>query len=345
MRAKGYSPIAVIQLTDIDPKIFSKAQNTDTKKLTKKYFKSLVNDLAALQVLDNFCFSRVSDFQDQMKDQIVKMIKSKIAYSYGGNIYLHSANPLQVSPFGNGPEELDKMPIDLSSGKLDQKDILVWNAENFYPYFSTSNSQNGFFQNFLVSGIPGWHFQDSQIIDTIFNGQYDYHGGASELVYPHHEFIYRLLGKLGPNNLINQNPVSWIHLGILKINSKKMSSSCGNIISMRNALKLYHPNTIKIFFLNHPYNIDINFTKEKIKIANLIDEKIFYFFCDLHNERKHGSENMNREAKIKFSNFINIIDENYNTKSALGFVLECIDNKEDPVLIRKMTYTLGLQYS
>ena len=345
MRAKGYSPLAVVQLTDIDPKIYSKARNTDTKKITRKYFRRLMKDLAALEVLDNFCFSRVSDFQIQMKDQIINLIMSNSAYSYGGNVYLNSPRPLLVSPFGNGPEELDNMPIDLSDGKIDQKDIMIWNADNFYPYeFKTSDSANNFFHNFLVSGVPGWHFQDSQIIKTIFNGRYDFHGGASELVYPHHEFIYRLLGKLRPNDSTDEKAVSWIHLGILKINSRKMSNSSGNVISTRTALKSYNPNTIKIFFLNHPYSNDIEYTKEKIEKANLIDEKIASFFCDLFCENMRRMQKLDKKSQTKYSNFIKILDKNYDTRDALGFILECISDKDNPDLINKMTFTLGLRY-
>jgi cysteinyl-tRNA synthetase len=36
-------------------------------------------------------------------------------------------------------------------------------------------------------GSPGWHIQDTAVTLTNFGPQYDLHGGAYELVYPHHE--------------------------------------------------------------------------------------------------------------------------------------------------------------
>ena len=66
-----------------------------------------------------------------MMNQIIKLLELTKAYSYGGNIYLKIDSDIQ-SPFGLTLRQLDNMPIDIAPGKLDQKDIMLWNAENFY---------------------------------------------------------------------------------------------------------------------------------------------------------------------------------------------------------------------
>ncbi len=133
----GQSPITIVQLTDVDPKIFAKIKtandndNISLESITMRHLTQLIKDLQKLQVINNFTFTRVSSFQVQMMNQIIKLLELTKAYSYGGNIYLKIDSDIQ-SPFGLTLRELDNMPIDIAPGKLDQKDIMLWNAENFY---------------------------------------------------------------------------------------------------------------------------------------------------------------------------------------------------------------------
>jgi cysteinyl-tRNA synthetase len=36
-------------------------------------------------------------------------------------------------------------------------------------------------------GRPGWHIEDTAITENYFGAQYDIHGGAMDLIFPHHE--------------------------------------------------------------------------------------------------------------------------------------------------------------
>jgi cysteinyl-tRNA synthetase len=36
-------------------------------------------------------------------------------------------------------------------------------------------------------GRPGWHIEDTAITEVHFGAQYDIHGGAMDLIFPHHE--------------------------------------------------------------------------------------------------------------------------------------------------------------
>ena len=68
----GLSPIAVVQLTDIDPKIFGKMKTFDSMVsldgITLPHLTQLIKDLQQLQVIKNFTFTRVSNFQFQMME-------------------------------------------------------------------------------------------------------------------------------------------------------------------------------------------------------------------------------------------------------------------------------------
>ena len=39
----------------------------------------------------------------------------------------------------------------------------------------------------LDSAVSQWHIQDTTVVVSISRGYYEIHGGATELIYPHHE--------------------------------------------------------------------------------------------------------------------------------------------------------------
>ena len=346
----GKSPIAVVQLTDVDPKIFAKIKadagaggNLSLENITKNYLTQLIKDLQKLQVINNFTFTRVSSFQVQMLNQIINLLELKKAYSYGGNIYLKIDSDMK-SPLGFTVEQLDNMPIDIALGKLDQKDIMLWNAENFYDLSMRGDERFEFYFRNLVSGIPGWHFQDYQIIKSVFNLDYDIHGGADELVYPHHEFIYRISHQIQKINHQNEKKPKWIHIGILKIKSEKMSNSRGNTITISDFLNKYSPNSLKILFLSERYDKDFSLNKRKLSDAVLVDNEISSFFMLENVKNGKSTETLNDSESQKFSEFLRIINNNYDTKSAINYIRKCIRDLENANYVKKMTDLLGLRY-
>ena len=260
------------------PKSRQLDDNISLESITTRHLIQLIKDLQKLQVINNFTFTRVSSFQVQMMNQIIKLLELTKAYSYGGNIYLKIDSDIQ-SPFGLTLRQLDNMPIDIAPGKLDQKDIMLWNAENFYELSIKGDERSEFYFRNLVSGIPGWHFQDFQIIKSLFDNHYDIHGGASELVYPHHEFIYRISHQIQGTSHQSKKKPMWIHIGILKINSEKMSNSRGNTITISDFLNKYSPNSLKILFLGEHYDKDFSFDEKKLSDAIVVDNEISSYFA------------------------------------------------------------------
>lgn len=89
-----------------------------------------------------------------MMDQRIKLLELKKAYSYGGYVYLKIESDVK-SPFGFTSKQLDNMPNDISPGKLDQKEIMIWTAENFYDLSLRRDERSEFYVRNLVSGITG----------------------------------------------------------------------------------------------------------------------------------------------------------------------------------------------
>jgi cysteinyl-tRNA synthetase len=191
----------------------------------------------------------------------------------------------------------------------------------------------------LTSGIPGWHFQDHEIIKNIFSTKYDIHGGARELLYPHHEFIDELFIKHNSNEG-NFKKNNWVHVGLVNIDSEKMSNSSGNTVSILNVLKRYSPNALKIFFLSKKYEDDVEFSIEGLDKADTIDKIIAGLLLKKDNNHRQ-SDYLEKEYLKQFLKFMR---NDYDTESSMGLILRIIDKHHNPVLIESMVGILGLKY-
>ncbi len=340
-RFVGDCPIAILQLTDIDHKIYQKDYHNSTNiaEISDKFLSFLFEDLNDIQVEKNFIYSRVSNFLSLIKSDVIDILNSKKGYTYAGNIYLKITGDI-TSPFGLSLNDIENMPIDISCGKNTQRDIMIWNSENFYQEYKKKDDCNsGINKKTLTSGIPGWHFQDHVVIKNVFNGDYDIHGGARELLYPHHEFIDEISKKINKNsNMLNKK--RWLHIGLVNINSEKMSNSIGNTISISNILKNYNPNALKIFILSTNYKTDIEFSIKDLYKAEENDKVITSFLLENKNNY-HLNKNMEKQILKRFLTFLY---DDYDTESAIRMILEILDQTRNSILIRRMLEILGLKY-
>ena len=79
-------------------------------------------------------------------------------------------------------------------------------------------------------GRPGWHIEDTAITETYFGAQYDIHGGAMDLIFPHHEAeIAQMEAASGKKPLVRY----WMHTGFLNVKGEKMSKSLGNFTTIK----------------------------------------------------------------------------------------------------------------
>ena len=85
-------------------------------------------------------------------------------------------------------------------------------------------------------GRPGWHIEDTAITEKYFGPQYDIHGGARDLIFPHHEAeIAQMEAISGKKPLVKY----WLHTGFLTVKGQKMAKSLDNFITIQDFLKKY----------------------------------------------------------------------------------------------------------
>ena len=114
-------------------------------------------------------------------------------------------------------------------------------------------------------GRPGWHVEDTAISMANFGETYDMHGGASELIFPHHEAeIAQAEALTGRVPFVR----FWLHTGLLTIKGRKMSKSLGNVIRIRDALKSYTAADLRYYFASFHYREQVNISDAALKQAS-----------------------------------------------------------------------------
>ena len=88
----------------------------------------------------------------------------------------------------------------------------------------------------------------------------DIHGGGQDLIFPHHE------NEIAQSEGLFETQFSklWMHVGMVTINSEKMSKSIGNTIKISDLLKEVGPNVIRLFCLSSHYTKPLDYSQDII---------------------------------------------------------------------------------
>ena len=245
----GYDVNYLMNITDVDERITraAKASRTRPTSLARRYSKSFLDDMAALKITTVSRFEPVSRYVGEMIRQVSTLLKKKRAYSVDGWVYFDTST---FPAFGRlshqSKRELSLRPLELSLRKKSLLDFALWRPETLL---------EGKWPSPWGTGSPGWHIQDTAVTLSMLGPRYDIHGGAYELVYPHHEAEIAQA-----ESLTGQKPVVkyWIHTGLVNMKGEKMSKSLGNVVSVRDALRFYTADELRFFFLSTHYRRDMD---------------------------------------------------------------------------------------
>ena len=321
LRSKKMVVSVVLNITDIDQKIFSKAKSVgaDPSELAGRFVDALIHDLSALGI-EGFALARVRGQVSTARQLIAELLQAGKAYSAGGNVYLLTAT---VRSFGKMArmtrKDLDDCRLDISPAKKSPSDILLWN--------SSENFDISFQDRVLGTGIPWWHVQDSAVAVANFDGSYDIHGGANELVYPHHESHLAQLVSWSSND----KPVSfWTHVGLVRVENKKISNSLGNTIAIHDLLRTHSPNALRLYFYSRYYRDDFEFAQNTLCKFQLIDDMI------------SAAMNDNPRPVKMAARFFDCLEHDFDTPGALKVLVESAKSRSAD--LKAMVSIFGLHY-
>jgi len=336
LQSRNHVSHVIVNITDIDPKLFENNINSDL------IFGNLIDDLNRLGI-GNLNYARATDYVAESKEVIGNLIKRKLAYSINGNVYLDSSKFNSYGALSHlSKKELQNQRYDIDINKRNVTDIFLWNTSDDYGI--QYNDKN------FGNGTPWWHTQDTAVAMFHFDGNYDIHVGGIDLCFPHHEMLRAILMALTHK----KKPVKcWMHVGILDIESTKMSKSTGNAIYVRDLLKKFDANTLKLYFYSLDYKKIMNFSVSELIKFEAINTTIRNIVStSVHDSRNYDTTNDNAvtdtKALRKDTNtlelFYNYIENDLDTPNALALFLQTVMNPNRMNEAKKMMKIFGLEY-
>ncbi len=170
-------------------------------------------------------------------------------------------------------------------------------------------------------GRPGWHIECSAMARKYLGDQIDIHGGAADLIFPHHENeVAQTETFTGKHPMAN----FWVHAGLLNVDGQKMSKSLGNFTPLTQMLDRYPAAVIRYLFLQTGYRKPSNFTADSIEAAG---KGLRGLYADLDKLRARArlnpmerSDSSDRQRESAIEEFNAFLDDDLNTAGAIGWL-------------------------
>jgi cysteinyl-tRNA synthetase len=299
----------LMNITDVDDRITEAARKEGVKPgdIVEKYTKSFFEDLRSLGVTSVTSFERVSDYVPVMIDQISLLLDSKHAYLADGVVYFDTSKFPDYGKLSHqSKSDLSLRPLELTPNKKNLLDFALWRPVIL---------EEGKWDSPWGRGSPGWHIEDTAVSLTNFGPQYDIHGGAYELIYPHHEAeIAQGESLTGKKPLVRY----WVHTGLVNVGGRKMSKSAGNTLLVRDILREFSADELRYYILSWHYRDDTECSLPKLRRASRAFAKAVGRAGKLRGSG--GSGPSREEAKRLLSPFYSAMDDDIDTPKAMEWV-------------------------
>jgi len=331
LRHLGFNVFYLQNITDLDDKIIARAREKGVtpKDLAMAFEKEHLKDMKALGIDSVSKYARATDYIKEIISQVKRLQEKGLAYKIEGDgIYY------DISKFKNygklaGRTVLDAEDsvsrIDYSKDKKNRGDFCIWKL--------SQESEPSWPSPFGV-GRPGWHIEDTAITEKFFGPQYDIHGGARDLIFPHHEAEISLMEAIS-----DKAPMAkyWMHGGFLTVNGQKMGKSLGNFIIINDLLKRCAPNYLRYFVVKNLWRSPVDYSESAMIEVKSAVGKIEEFLRKL--QTTNSKSQTNSKSKIANSklikdlktNFYKKLDDDFNTPKAFAVMFEFI-NKVNSLL-------------
>ena len=312
LRYRGFQVRYVRNYTDVDDKIINAAAKTGESAvaLAARYVAEFEADAKALHLTPPDVAPKVSDTIPEIVALIEKLISREVAYQSSGDVYFQVSKYPQYAKLSK--RNLDDMQkgdrAQLGEQKREPLDFALWKSAK--PGEPSWDSPWG-------KGRPGWHIECSAMSEKFLGETFDLHGGALDLIFPHHENEIAQSEAASGKTLCN----TWMHGGFLDLDGAKMSKSLGNVVGLRDALKAVGAETLRYFFLSTHYRAPLDFT-DKSLADSAARMQYFYETLAKVDERIAGKDfgegPLHGDPNALLTQLEALMDDDFNFAGALG---------------------------
>ncbi|MBN1253899.1 MAG: cysteine--tRNA ligase [Deltaproteobacteria bacterium] len=326
LKHKGYDVTYVRNFTDVDDKIIKRAQEegVGTEEIAARYIEEFYTDMGALGLLAPTVEPKATEHIPEMVALVQQLIEKGHAYEVDGDVYY------AVESFP-GYGKLSKRSLDeMQAGARVEVDERKRNPLDFALWKATKPGEPSW-QSPWGEGRPGWHIECSAMSQKYLGDTLDIHGGGKDLIFPHHENeIAQAEGATG-------RPFVrfWLHNGFVNIEKEKMSKSLGNFLTIKEIVKSYHPEVVRLFLLSRHYRSPVDFSTQGMEEARRNLERFYKTLAGIDEiivqtkESDSASEGLSpeemavyRRAEEFSTHFEEAMDDDFNTAVAIAHFFE-----------------------
>lgn len=257
---QGLKVYHIQNFTDVDDKIINAANAAGVTwdVIANQYITSYFEVMDKLNIRRADLYPTVSDHMTEIITLVETLVEKGYAYVVDGDVYYSIEKFEDYGKLsGRNIEDMQAgARVDVDDRKHHPMDFALWKSAK--PGEPAWESPWG-------KGRPGWHIECSAMSLKYLGNNFDFHGGGSDLIFPHHE------------NEIAQSEASveeeqpfvryWLHNGFITVNEEKMSKSLGNFFLVKDILEHYSPDVMRFFVLSTHYRSPLDFSDERLSEA------------------------------------------------------------------------------
>ncbi len=354
---RGFKVKQVINATDIGHLVSDgdagedkmlKALRRENKPITLEamlelggfYLSAFKKDLADLNVnTKETIFPRASDHVPEQIALVQTLMEKGYGYKTSDGLYFDTAKFPTYGALGNKkqqhlevglPADRRGARIEKNPEKINQTDFALWKFNGELGW----NSPWG-------RGFPGWHIECSAMSMKYLGKHFDIHTGGIDLLGTHHPNEIAQSEAATNRKFVNY----WLHNEFISIESRKISKSLGNTVSLKNiADRGFSPLAYRLWLLGVHYRSPANFTWEALAGA---DKALFRLKKLLVEELGAKTGKVATDYAEKFSE---AVSDDLDTPKVLALLWDLVkdknitnENKRATILYFDKIFGLGLE--
>jgi cysteinyl-tRNA synthetase len=320
---RGFDVRFVQNITDVDDKIIKQAneEGLPAADVASRYADAFLKAMADLGVKRPSAQPRATETIPQMISMVERLIERGHAYDIDGDVYFSVRS---FDGYGKlSGRDIDELEIGArvaaDERKRDPLDFALWkSAKPGEPHWPSPWGE----------GRPGWHIECSVMSEAELGIPFDIHGGATDLIFPHHENELAQSEAATGRSFVRY----WMHGGLLQVNAEKMSKSLGNFMLLKDVLETYPTPVVRLLMLQTHYRSPLEFSTERLDEAAAALERVVNVVRNLHWARTNaapvgaapGADHAALAAAVVDARgrFETDMDDDFNTAGALAAVFE-----------------------
>jgi len=333
---EGYAPKLVINVTDINDKIYDAAREAGVgsaehaQAMTRAY----VEDTDRLGVGRPDAEPLASETVGGIVELIEELIDSGHAYESGGDVYFRVRSFDGYGKLSNrDPDEMDQGE-EAGSAQLKESslDFALWKARK--PGEDTA------WPSPWGEGRPGWHIECSAMAEKLLGTNFAIHSGGSDLVFPHHE------NEIAQTEAARGEPLAriWMHNGMIRTDEEKMSKSVGNIFQLSEAIDRFGAEAVVAYLTSGHYRQPLEFSERALSDAQARTERLRNY---LEEPAADGEDEPFVSERLE--EFLVALADDYNTPRAWAALFDLVSEGNRRPLpggreaVAEMVRLLGLE--